>query len=292
MKTLPVYGIEQYQYLGTACDFYANTLTAHFKQHQHYILTPNRHTHYISVLVTRGSGIYQIDFTNYEITSGSVFMLAPGQVHNVKPAEDIEGYVFFHTRDFYDLYYTNNRIDHFPFFSGIPNPSLIFLKNEAVEKMEAIYCEIVEEYQQDKLMKFRKLCALVNILYIELSRVYFPPKQRVIQNENYLSRLRKLEDLIETNFKSLKYPKEYAQLINVSDKHLNRICKTCLNKTTSELIIERIILEAKRMLVFSKYSVSEIAEELGYADSSYFFRLFKKKTQVTPLAFLNKYRKD
>ncbi|MCW3114594.1 MAG: transcriptional regulator, AraC family [Segetibacter sp.] len=292
MKTLPVYGIEQYQYLGTACDFYANTLTSHFKQHHHFILTPHRHNHYISVLVTTGRGIYQIDFTNYEITSGSVFMLAPGQVHNVKQSEDIEGYVFFHTRDFYDLNYTNNRIDHFPFFSGIPNPSVIFFKNEAAEKMEAMYHEIAEEYQQNKLMKFRKLCALVNILYIELSRVYLPAEQRVIQNENYLSRLRKLEDLIETNFKNLKYPKEYAQLINISDKHLNRICKTCVNKTTSELIIERIILEAKRMLLFSKYSVCEIAEELGYADTSYFFRLFKKKTKLTPLEFLNKYRND
>ncbi|MCW3107627.1 MAG: transcriptional regulator, AraC family [Segetibacter sp.] len=292
MKILPVYGIEQYQYLGTACDFYANTLTSHFTQHHHFILTPHRHSHYISVLVNRGSGIYQIDFTNYEITPGSVFLLAPGQVHNVKPSEDIEGYVFFHTRDFYDLNYINNRIDNFPFFSCIPNPSVIFLKNEASEKIESIYREIVEEYQQNKLMKFRKLCALVNILYIELSRVYLPVKQRVIQNESYLFRLRKLEDLVETNFKSLKYPKDYAQFINVSDKHLNRICKTCLNKTTSQLITDRIILEAKRMLVFSKYSVCEIAEELGYTDTSYFFRLFKKKTGVTPLEFLNKYRED
>jgi AraC-like DNA-binding protein len=75
----------------------------------------------------------------------------------------------------------------------------------------------------------------------------------------------------------------------MSERHLNRLCKISLNKTITELITERIILEAKRMLVFSKESVSEIISELGYTDSSYFFRLFKKKTRLTPLEFKNKF---
>lgn len=80
-------------------------------------------------------------------------------------------------------------------------------------------------------------------------------------------------------------------MMNISDKHLNRMTKETLNKTISELIFERIILEAKRMILFSKYSVSEISIELGYIDTSYFSRLFKNKTGQTPLEFLDKYRK-
>jgi len=80
-------------------------------------------------------------------------------------------------------------------------------------------------------------------------------------------------------------------MMNISDKHLNRMTKETLNKTISELIFERIILEAKRMILFSKYSVSEISIELGYIDTSYFSRLFKNKTGQTPLEFLDKYIK-
>jgi AraC family transcriptional activator of pobA len=80
-------------------------------------------------------------------------------------------------------------------------------------------------------------------------------------------------------------------MMNISERHLNRICKVCLNKTTSKIIAERIILEAKRMLVFSKNSVSQIAMELGYFENSYFSRLFKKNCGKTPLEFLNIFRK-
>jgi AraC family transcriptional activator of pobA len=61
-------------------------------------------------------------------------------------------------------------------------------------------------------------------------------------------KLRKLEHFIDVYFKTKKYAHEYASLMNISEKHLNRICKECLNKTTSELIAERIIIEAKRLL--------------------------------------------
>lgn len=78
--------------------------------------------------------------------------------------------------------------------------------------------------------------------------------------------------------------------MHLSEKHLNRICKICLNKTTSELIMDRIILEAKRILAFSKYSVSQVAEDLGYSTTSYFIRIFKKKTGRTPFEFMQDFR--
>ena len=102
--------------------------------------------------------------------------------------------------------------------------------------------------------------------------------------------MQQLEDLIEKNFRTIKSVRSFARLMFVSEKHLNRMVKTSLNKTTSDLISERIILEAKRELAFSKKNVSEIIDELGYDDSAYFFRFFKKKTSFTPSEFLNQAR--
>ena len=142
------------------------------------------------------------------------------------------------------------------------------------------------------MYKPQKLYKLVNLVYIELIRVYIPFHIRVEQNHNYLGKVRRLEELIDANFRTAKLPGEYAEMMNISDKHLNRMSKEILNKTISDLIFDRIILEAKRLLLFSTSSISEISLELGYVDSSYFSRLFKKKTGSTPLEFLNKYRRD
>jgi AraC family transcriptional activator of pobA len=289
-KILPVYDIDEFQYLGTASNFYANTFRAHLKQHAHIILAPHKHNFYVSVLFTRGSGTHEIEFNKYDVQPGKVFMMAPGQVHNWQFSNDIDGYIFFHTKEFFDLNFTYEKIENYPFFSSLRNCPEIVLKKTPFKKIEEIYREITEEYHQDQLMKFQKIVSLVNVLYITLSREYIPQTVRESQDLNYLTRLKKLEGLIDKNFRIIKSPEEYAQMMNVSEKHLNRICKTCLNKTVSEVITDRIILEAKRMLVYSKNNISEITKELGYENNSYFSRLFKKKTGKTPLEFMNKFR--
>ena len=287
---LPVYDIDEFQYLGSGSNFYANTFESHLKQHAHIILAPHKHNFYVSILFTRGSGTHEIEFDKYDVRPGKVFMIAPGQVHNWQFSRDIDGYIFFHTKEFFNLNFTYEKIENYPFFSSLRNCPEIVLKKALFKKIEEIYREITGEYHQDQLMKFQKIASLVNVLYITLSREYIPLTVRESQNLKYLTRLKKLEDLIDKNFRVIKSPEKYALMMNVSEKHLNRTCKTCLNKTVSEVITDRIILEAKRMLVYSKKDISEITKELGYEDNSYFSRLFKKKTGKTPLEFINEFR--
>ena len=290
-KSLPVYDITTFQHFGNEPDFYANDFRSHLKQNEDLVLLPHGHDFYMSVLITAGNGTHQIEFNNYLIKPGRVFMLAPGQAHTWNLSDDIEGYIFFHTKEFYDLNFTYEKVANYPFFSNLCNTPLIELKKSSLEKIESIFSEIVKEYHHNELMKFKKLPSMLNILYIELSREYLPQKMRDAQNLPYLARVRQLEELINKNFVEIKSAGKYARLMHVSEKHLNRMVKVSLNKTTSDLITERIILEAKRMLVFSKKNMGEIIGELGYADSTYFFRFFKKKTTLTPTAFLKQFRR-
>lgn len=290
-KSLPVYDIAAFQHLDNDSDFYANHFRPHLKQNEHLVQLPHGHDFYMSVLFTAGTGTHEIEFNHYLIKPGSVFMLGPGQVHTWELSDDIDGYVFFHTKEFYDLNFTYEKVDHYPFFCSLHNTPLIVLKKAALKIIKSMFSEIVNEYHHTKLMKFSKLPSMVNILYIELSREYLPQKLRDDQNLPYLAKVRQLEDLINKNFVDIKSPGKYARLMYVSEKHLNRMVKVSLNKTTSDLITERIILEAKRMLVFSNKSIAEIIDELGYTDSAYFFRFFKKKTTLTPTVFLKQFRK-
>jgi AraC family transcriptional activator of pobA len=87
---------------------------------------------------------------------------------------------------------------------------------------------------------------------------------------------------IEDNFKTKHSAGNYASLLNISPKALAKISKTYFNKTLTDLIAERIIIEAKRELYLTNKTVKEIAYELGYDDEHYFSRFFKINADVSP----------
>jgi len=281
-KQLPIYSIKEFKHFNEDVSFYANLFVPHIKEH-HFTTKPHKHDFYLLLLFTKGSGIHYVDFNSYPIKPGAVFMLSPGQVHSWKLSNNIDGYVFFHSKTFYDEGYTNEKITNYPFFNSTHNQPFVIVKKINLAPIELLFKEILKEYQQSKPLRLNKLHALVNILYIELTRIYTTGKK--IKNEKYLNAAKKLEYLIDVHYKEIKFPTEYASLMNMTERHLNRITKTCLSKTPTELISDRIILEAKRMLIHSDCIVSEVAEELGYFDSSYFSRFFKKKCGKTPAQF-------
>lgn len=286
MKSLPIYAIKDFKKFSEEDAFYANYLRQHIQNHD-FTNTPHKHDFFFLVLFTSGSGTHEIDFKKYPIKPGSLFVLRPGQMHNWKVSAETDGYIFFHTRDFYDEGFTKERVQDYPFYSSRHISPLVQLKKTSFLKLKELLREITEEYYLDKSRKYQKLHSLVTLVYIELSRAYTP----VIEpgKENYLDKLKKFEELIDRNFKDLKNPRDYASLLNISEKHLNRISQTCLKKTSTDLISERIILEAKRMLIHSRLSVTQIADALGYKDNSYFNRFFKKRTGTTPSSFMKKY---
>jgi AraC family transcriptional activator of pobA len=288
-KELPVYHIEHFDQEHHEGSFYANTLQEHLEKH-HFIHVPHKHDFYLSILFTKGSGTHDVDFTTYHVKPGYVFMLSPGQTHDWKLSKDVEGYIFFHTKDFYDQAYSSVTIRQFPFFQSIYNSPLIVLKGQNQETITRLFKDILEEQLAQKPLKQQKLLALTNYVYVELSRCSLPAMAVEHQNVHYLGRVRELEGLVDLHYKSLKLPREYAALMNMTEKHLNRICKATLNKTTGQMIVDRIILEAKRLLVQTQLPVNRVAELLGYIDNSYFSRLFKKQSGETPLAFATRHR--
>ncbi len=262
------------------------------RQHKHLISAPHGHNFYLSVLYTKGSGTHEIDFNVYNVNPGIVHVISPGQVHNWKLSNDIEGYIIFHTGPFYNFNFTSEKLEYFPFFSSAHNRPVITVPHSVRTKIESLFKELNDDYYSDKLMKFQKICSLLNVLYIELSLVYLPATVKAKRKHGQWSKFKKLEDLINVNYKKVKSAGDYAKIMNMSEKNLNRISKASINKTTTELISDRIVLEAKRMLIYSNASVSQIADELGYYENSYFFKIFKKRTGQTPLEFQKKFRRN
>lgn len=91
--------------------------------------------------------------------------------------------------------------------------------------------------------------------------------------------------ILEENFRRDEGVSFYANKMNMSERNLNIICKNNFQKSVSEIIETRKLIEAKKLLIHSNKTVSEIGYELGYNEKSYFSRVFRNKLSVTPTQF-------
>jgi len=291
MKSFTILDIQQFESKEKKKDFYTNTIENHLVTSHKNILKPHKHNFFLTVLFTHGSGIHEIDFVKYQVKPGSLFFLNPGQMHHWEFSEDIQGFIFFHTLSFYDIHYTKNRINSFPFFYSVQNAPTLYLENEDITYFKSLFEQIYLENQSDAILKTNKIISLVDLIYIESTRHYIRKNNlEVIKQNNYTNKFQEFEQLVEQHYKSEKSPSQYADWLNMSAKHLNRITQNMIGKTTTDIILERVFLEAKREMISQKLSFNQIADALGYDDYAYFSRLFRKKCGETPSSFINKYR--
>ena len=150
-------------------------------------------------------------------------------------------------------------------------------------ELELIIQQLKTEMQNPALAQYELLIAYLKIFLINASRIKVEqnaPKNMADSEQPFI--LKTLKDTIEEHYKTKHSPSDYAGLLNISTKALNRISKTHFNKTLTNLIAERIIIEAKRELYLTAKSVKIIAYELGFNDEFYFSRFFKNNAAVSP----------
>lgn len=290
MKKVNILKIEQFHDHDTTEEFYANTLQNHLQTRHRDIALPHKHNFYLAVLFTKGNGIHEVDFNSYEVKPGALFFLNPGQTHHWELADNTDGYIFFHTQAFYDLHYTNNKLSSFPFYYSIYNSPCISLNNVKMERIQSLFDMLFSEYTNQKILNKEYLTSVTDLIYIESSRAYQLQNTAMVNNKDkYYEKFRKFEELLERHYVTEKSPSAYADMLNMTSKHLNRIVQAAVGKTASDVILERVMLEAKKHIILQKQGFTEIAYALGYDDYAYFSRLFTKKTGTTPSAFLKRY---
>lgn len=291
MKNFTVLNLEHFGNQNKVEGFHVNTLENHIVTAHRNIHKPHKHSFYLTVLFTHGSGAHEIDFETYDIKPGSMFFLNPGQMHNWELSEDIRGFIFFHSQSFYNLHYAAGKINQYPFFYSIQNSPVLYLGQQNLPHFSWLFTQILNENTSRSVFKTQKILALIELIYIESTRLYINDEvlQKVKLN-SYSDKFQQFERLVELHFKTEKSASQYADWLFISPKHLNRITQSMVNKTTTDIILERVFLEAKRELISKKFSYGEIATDLGYVDYAYFSRLFKKKCGETPSEFLKRYR--
>lgn len=282
LENLPIRNFDNEFNLELSTKFGIGKLMAE-KDGENMVVEAHRHDYYHIVYVKQGKGEHLIDFKNFEIKPNSIFFVSPGQVHSLKIDKNVEGYVISFNSDFYLLNDSLQKLMDYPFFHSLSNAPVIYLP-KSNPKIQHALDDMFEEFEFTQKGRDNILRALIDVLLVRASRMYHQPESN--QAPSHLTyQLRKLEALIDAHFKEYRLLNDYADMMHISPKHLNSLCKKGLNKTVTNLIHERTLTEAKRLLLFTDNSISEIAFELGFADKSYFMRFFKKQTSLTADSF-------
>ena len=247
----------------------------------------HRHDFFYILALKKGTGDHEIDFTQYEACNHSVFLMRPGQVHQLTLKAGSTGYLIQFKTDFF---YSQNKFSQ-QLLRKVSNKNFCKLDLTRFKKLDSILTYVFKEHT-DKQEGYQEVIkSSLSIFFTELVRHRQNKKISTGDINPYTQeQLEKFLELLETHISNHKQVSQYADMLHLSTYQLNAITKEALGKTCSELINEHIILEAKRYLLATSNQVNQIADHLGYEDVSYFIRFFKKHTAYSPDAFRYNFR--
>jgi len=282
-STFPVYDICKLS------DFQQDDLLisrfASYLQKHHDLYFPHKHTFYHLVLFTKGGGTHAIDFKTFDVTPYQIYFMIPGQVHSWSFEGEVDGYVIHFSPSFFESFLLKNEyLDQFPFFSGIIDDAVIQIDPTLQKKITNLFEEIIAENENPGQMAVDMIRSLLLQIFILLSRTNTDTKEKSLPAYNR-TLLKTFQKLIEKNYATLKLPRDYAELMYITPNHLNALCNDLLAISAGEVIRNRILLEAKRLLINLDLTIAEIAYRLNFNDNSYFTKFFKKYTGLTPEEF-------
>lgn len=253
---------------------------------------PHRHDHFAIFFVTRGAGHHIVDFQDYELKPQRLFLIAPGQVHAWISFEGVRGFVILFTKEFFSLSLQYQELRSYLFFNTAYQHTFLDLDKDIAAHLQQTFKNIEEEHNHHRSYSQNIIRSYINILLFELTRIYEQSIPVVKDKDPVNQLLMDFESLVNKNFRSLHLVNDYALLLHITANYLNAICKKRKDKSAGELIRDRMMLEAKRLLTHSDSTIAQIAYDLNFEDNSYFGRFFKKYSGLTPAAFRNEIKKE
>ena len=245
-----------------------------------------RLNHYAIIWVQKGNGNLKADFSEYEFSANTLFAFAPYQPFMLQTNGGLNGMVLNFHPDFFCIHKHQQEVAcNGVLFNNIYDRPFVHVDETAEATLKMLLEQMQIEVQNPALAQYELLVSYLKIFLITASRLKTEQQldtQQIVSDGKEPFILQNLKNYIELHFRSKHTASEYAALLNITPKALTKITKTHFNKTLTDLIAERIVIEAKRELYLTDKPVKAIAYELGYDDEYYFSRFFKNNAAVSP----------
>lgn len=243
---------------------------------------------YIKILYLPAGYKLRVDFACYDTQQPTLFFISPNQYLELEVAGEESGYFIFYNRDFYCIQIHDQEVacDGL-LFNNIRNmPKVELLENE-IAFLGGLFKEMIGEFQLNDSSLEEMMRTYLKQLLIRATRSW--KRQHlthdVTDQQSDLEFFRKFTRLVEEHYKSKHTVADYADFLCMAPKTITHKFNRLRLPQPNEVIKNRIILEAKRLLVHTSLTAKEIAYELGYNDPAYFSRLFQTKAGESPSGF-------
>jgi AraC family transcriptional regulator, transcriptional activator of pobA len=243
-------------------------------------------TYYECIFITEGYCVATDNLNELTQTKSQIRFVAPGKITSVKElSADIEGFYCLFDQAFVDTYSgVSNLLSSFAFFDLDAVP-VIHLSDQQAQFFALVLKKINQDFTNNYQNVKPIICQYLVSLFKECGFYYEKISQ---ENSNLTSADRIAQDflrLVNKYYLSKRKLAEYADLLNITPKHLTKSVKQSTGNTPTDFIHKMLILEAKVLLKETNQSVSEIAYQLSFEDTAYFNRFFKQHTGIAPAGF-------
>ncbi|MDW3196383.1 MAG: helix-turn-helix domain-containing protein [Cytophagales bacterium] len=239
----------------------------------------------LTIAWNRGSiKVMQLGENEVELAPNSLLMIDAGIPFSIVEAEEIVFWQF--NREFYCI------VDHDVevscagvLFFTLKDALSLTLSDADQLKFNLLFEVFKEEFsEEDDNLKTEMLRTILKRLIVKMTRLHKMQHGELVETTE-LNVVRQFNVLVEKNFKQLHQVQDYANLMYKSPKTISNIFSKFHDRSPREIILDRIVLEAKRMLLYTDSTSKEIAHELGFTEIPHFSRFFKQKTQMSPSGF-------
>lgn len=271
---------------GLKLEFEILSLQSLYEKSKKILTSPHRADFYHIIFIHKGNGTHLIDFESVKLVPDSILFINKGKVHFFDPAEKIKGDVILFTDNFFcrnndDLRFLHSTI----LFHDLLDNSALKLTTSKALFSNAVDAMKDELMNQSKEFHYEILQNHLHNLLMEAHREKRKQGFRELPKGANLDYTLLFNELLEKHFLTSKSVKVYADKIHVSEKRLSNATSAILGKSPKEIINERVILEAKRLLVHTNQGIKEIAFHLGFGETTNFIKYFRLQTGSTPTAF-------
>ena len=259
-------------------------------------LKPHYHD-FFQVSLLRGTGRLMHDFREKDVDGLTLLFITPGQVHTVKPENGMHGTIVSFTREFFDAGPETDAtlLLELPFYFATDSPPWLSLDPAHETEIPALFRELQSEADHARPDAPEVIRALLRILFVKARRLC-AVRATAAQTPRAAALARGFQLAVEKHFLEWPALAPYARQLGVTANHLNDTVASATGRSAGEHIRLRRLLSAKRQLLHSALSVSEIGYRLGFKDPSYFSRFFRRYERLSPADFRartrEKYRQE
>lgn len=265
--------------------FEVHSLGEYLGKNKQHATIPHSHSFYQILWFFKRGGRHFLDFNSYEIEDNTLFFIAKNQIHYFDNQSENEG-ILIHFNESFLLQSDVDVFLKYKVFNNVGRPCFSIC-DATIEQVNSYLQLINQELTVDAPFGHRQVLRyLLKSLLILLEREHRTTQGTDIKlTSHYDQQYLQFRELIEQHYTQGFSVSDYASLLNISSKTLTTIVKTVSSKSPSQLIAERVILEAERLLSFTSLKVNEIAYKLGFEDDSYFVKYFKRHVKKSPSTY-------